>query len=267
MVDQPAEESHAAFSHPGMLEFWSDRRRLPEDLYPSERRFLSWLAGESRAVLDVGCAAGGFADIWTHFAPDISYVGSDVSPELIDVARKLRPSLRFEVGDASLGLPFDDRDFDVVQALGWLHYELRFADALRELWRMADQRLFFDIRLARPGGGTIVGKQRYEFGVEAWDEETTTPYIVVDPGEFIDLLLTLEPSRILAYGYMGEPDDLVVGIGGEVCFVTFVLERSHTGRSTTGAWVDLPWDLPDRPDLDCSGILAELVPEPELGCR
>lgn len=250
---------HSTFSDPGMLEFFSDSRRLPADLYPSELRFLPWLASEAKTVLDVGCAAGGFADIWTHFAPEVSYVGSDVSPELIAAARKRRPSLRFEVGDASRGLPFDDRGFDVVQGLGWLHWEPRFAYALREMWRMVDHRLFFDVRLARPGSGTIIGEQRLAFGAEGWDGETTTPYIVVD---LVDLLLTLEPSRILAYGYLGEPDDLVVGIDGEVCFATFVLERSLVGTSTTEARVDLPWDLPNRPGLAHSGVLAEVVPEP-----
>ena len=254
---------HSIFSDPGMLEFFSDSRRLPEDLYPSELRFLPWLASESKTVLDVGCAVGGLADIWTHFAPEVSYVGSDVSPELIAAARRLRPSLRFEVGDASRGLPFDDRGFDVVQGLGWLHWEPRFADALREMWRMVDHRLFFDVRLARPGSGTIVGEQRLAFGTEGWDGETTTPYIVVDLVNFVDLLLALEPFRILAYGYLGEPDDLVIGIDGEVCFATFVLERSLVGGSTTGAWVDMPWNLPERPGLARSGALAEVVPEPD----
>ncbi len=275
MADQLGEKGKSAFSHPGMLEFFADSRRSPADLYPSERRFLPWLASRSAAVLDVGCAVGGFVDIWTHFAPEISYVGSDVSPELVDAARKLRPSVRFEVGDASLGLPFAGRSFDVVQALGWLHWEPRFADSLRELWRIADDHLFFDVRLACPGGGTNIGRQRLAFDVGAQGEETATPYIVVDLGELVDLLLALEPSRLLAYGYLGPPDDLVDGISGEVCFATFVLERPCSKGSTSGdsmesptrAWVDLPWDLPNRPGLNHVGALSEVVPVPEVGGR
>ena len=44
---------HSTFSDPGMLEFFSDSRRLPEDLYPSELKFLPWLASESKTVLDM----------------------------------------------------------------------------------------------------------------------------------------------------------------------------------------------------------------------
>ena len=53
VVDQPDEGRHAAYSDPGMLELFSDSRRLPADLYPSELRFLPWLAGESKTVLDM----------------------------------------------------------------------------------------------------------------------------------------------------------------------------------------------------------------------
>ena len=92
---------------------------------------------------------------------------------------------------------------------------------------------------------------------------STALMLIIDLVDLVDLLLTLEPFRILAYGYLGEPDDLVVGIDGEVCFATFVLERSLVGGSTTGAWVDMPWELPERPGLVRSGALAEVVPEPD----
>ena len=61
--------------HPDLVEYYSAHRDKAEDLYPSEARFLPWLAGRTGDVLDVGCGAGGFADVWRHFNPGIRYGG------------------------------------------------------------------------------------------------------------------------------------------------------------------------------------------------
>ena len=217
--------------HPDLVEYYEDHRTTPEELYPSERRFLPWLATEARSVLDVGCAAGGFADIWRHWGPELRYTGVDVSEPLVHAARRLHPDDVFEVADCAEGLPFGDRQFDVVQALGWLHWEPRFDDAIAEMWRVTSGRLFFDVRL-RPGiGDDLRASQRIALGHE-WDGHTTVPYLCLAWERFASSLLDLEPKAVLAHGYEGKPSDTVFGVQGEICFATFVLERSP---STAGA--------------------------------
>lgn len=75
----PSSESLSWAEHPDLVAFYAEHRKHPEDLYPSESRFLPWLARQAHSVVDVGCAAGGFSDVWRHYQPEIRYVGVDLS--------------------------------------------------------------------------------------------------------------------------------------------------------------------------------------------
>jgi SAM-dependent methyltransferase len=223
------------FEHAQLVDFFTENRCKPEDLYESERRFLPELARGAESVLDVGCAAAGFADIWRAFNPGVRYTGADVSVALVEAARRLHPDSEFLVADAAAGIPLPDRSADVVQALGWLHWERRYALALRELWRLTAHALFFDVRL-HEGAEDVVGAQAIAGG-------GTTPYICASWPRFADLALSLQPARVRAYGYYGPPAESVSGMPEQVCFATFVLERGDGPRT-----LDLELPLPNPHD-------------------
>jgi SAM-dependent methyltransferase len=223
--------------HPALVEFFATNRSRIEHLYPSERRFLPWLATSGRSVLDVGCATGGFADVWHAFNPTLRYTGVDASSALIDAARKQRPALDFFVGDCATGLPFPDHSAEIVQALGWLHWEPRYRDALEELWRVTGHRLFFDLRL-HAGRGDLVGRQPIS-------PTDAVPYICVSWTEILERLLELAPTRLLGFGYMGRPHANVSGAPEDVGFATFVLERSaRTNPAGAEVCLDIPFEVP-----------------------
>jgi SAM-dependent methyltransferase len=238
-------ESLSWAEHPDLVAFYAQHRNRPEDLYPSERRFLPWLARQADSVLDIGCAAGGFSNVWRHFHPDISYVGVDVSASLVEVAQKVHPDLQFYQGNCAEGLPLPDRYATVVSALGWLHWEPRYLEAMIELWRLTDRYLFFDIRLVVEPDQIVTGKQQVAFHGE-WDGETTTPYVTVAWRSLAELLVKLEPAMIAGQGYWGKPADTVMGIDNPVCFAAFVLEKhQEQGRaSLETVCVDLPFAWP-----------------------
>lgn len=249
--------------HPDLVEYYTGHRTSPGELYPSERRFVPWLASEAGSLLDVGCAAGGFADVWRHWNPELRYTGVDVSEGLVQAARRLHPDSAFEVADCAEGLPFADESFDAVQALGWLHWEPRYEDALAEMWRVTAGRLFFDVRLRAGSGEDLRAEQRIALSGE-WDGQTTVPYMCLDWERFAAFLLGMRPAAVLAHGYLGEPSDTVTGVQGEICFATLVLER---GTSRTGAplvCTALPFSWPPAlsaaVDLRDPEELEQLVP-------
>ena len=250
--------------HPELVAFYTTHRHKPEDLYPSERRFVPWLARQSDSLVDVGCAAGGFMAIWQHWNPALRYTGVDASPELIDAARKLHPEAGFLVGDCAAGLDLPDATADAVQALGWIHWEERYAEALRELWRISGRYLFFDVRLHDEGPDDIRTEQRLELTHE-WDGHTTVPYLVVSWPRFAAFLRDLRPAAILGAGYTGPPSATVVGLNGEVCFATFVLDRGGAADAKPTVCTDLPlaWptDMTASIDLRPAHELVERVPE------
>jgi hypothetical protein len=156
-----------------------------------------------------------------------------------------------------------------VVALGWLHWEPRYLQAIAEMWRVTSRRLFFDVRLDGEASEDRSGRQRLALSGE-WDGETTVPYLVLAWEAFAGGLLALEPGAILNQGYLGRPSDTVTGMQGEICFATFVLERrdAHTSRPVVCA--DLPFDWParlsDQVDLRNPEELGRLAP-PEVPAR
>jgi SAM-dependent methyltransferase len=229
--------------HTDLVPYYSSHRNKPEDLYPSERRFLPWLALRSRSILDVGCAAGGFRTIWQAYRASLIYTGVDVSVELIRAAKQLHPDSPFIKGNCTDGIPLPDGYADTVQALGWLHWEPDYVTALRELWRLTGRFLFFDIRLVDSPDREMVGRQKLALSGH-WDGSTTVPYVLVSWPSLAALLQTLRPSTILGYGYWGRPSESVMDISQEVCFATFVCERPLEQRAPASPVVclDMPLD-------------------------
>jgi SAM-dependent methyltransferase len=192
------------------------------------------LASEVRTVLDVGCAAGGFSDIWRSYRPGIRYTGVDLSLPLAHASHRLHPDAQFAVADCVAGLPVHAASADVVQALGWLHWEPRYVEAIRELWRATARYLFFDVRI-------VEGVDGREARQRLADDGTTVPYLCVGWTPFAAMLRDLGPRAALGYGYWGRPAATVSGLDEDVYFATFVLEKP--GR-----------DGPERPTV-CVGPL------------
>ena len=101
-------------------------------------------------VLDVGCSTG---HLLGSLPSGYDRTGVDVDSEAIDLAQRLRPEIRFRVGEIE-SLPFEDASFeallatDVVSAVG-VEDDLQ---AMREL-----RRVLF------PGGTLIVQVAAYEW--------------------------------------------------------------------------------------------------------
>jgi SAM-dependent methyltransferase len=247
--------------HPDLVTYYETHRNRLSDLYPSERRFLPWLAASADAVLDVGCGAGGFSEAWRACSPSISYTGVDVSEPLVTAARRAHPEHEFLQADCAEGIPLPDAYADVVAAMGWLHWEPQYARALGELWRLTGRYAFFDLRLVAGPGPDTQAMQRLALAGE-WDGRTTVPYICASWPRVAELLVGLGAARILAHGYWGRPADTVIGVESDICFATFVLERGNHGQPTEVV-LDLPlqWPAPlsDRVRLAGADRLDEIV--------
>lgn len=84
-------------------------------------------------VLELGSGTGVFTR-WFTDASGADVTGVDVSPDLVEEARRREPALRFQVADAHR-LPFPDAGFDAVFASSTLHH-LEADAALREVLRV-----------------------------------------------------------------------------------------------------------------------------------
>lgn len=97
------------------------------------------------AVLDVGCGTGAVLALLHEKYPDGRYVGLDLTPEMIEMARtKVAPGMEFVVGDAE-NLPFDEASFDAVLCSNSFHHYPNPAAFLAGA-----------LRVLRPGGRLIL---------------------------------------------------------------------------------------------------------------
>ena len=94
-------------------------RKLPELNYRATKARIRRIAERRspRRVLDLGCGTGEFAAL---FAPE-GYLGIDVHPGYVALARRLRPRHRFECQDGTRW-PGEGVPFDLALVNGVLHH-------------------------------------------------------------------------------------------------------------------------------------------------
>lgn len=116
--------------------FRADDPRDPfHALYEQKRQFVLRVIGTSPRlrILDVG---GGYGRLAGPLAEHHDVVLCDISPEMIEEARRRWPSLDVVRADARR-LPFEDDSFDLVLALDLLTHLPSLRDGFRELARVA----------------------------------------------------------------------------------------------------------------------------------
>jgi len=87
-------------------------RMDPERLRPM-RAALAAVPAPPARVLDLGTGTGRVARIAAELWPDAGVLGADVSPGMVDEARRLGGRVRYDVAD-SAALPYADGAFDLV---------------------------------------------------------------------------------------------------------------------------------------------------------
>lgn len=106
-------------------------RRGPDALAPLEAA-LNRLESPPRRILDLGTGTGGAARLLASSFPEADIVGVDLSPAMVEQARRLLPAdlaarVRFDIGDAS-ALPFEAAAFDLVVLVNMIPF---FAEIAR----------------------------------------------------------------------------------------------------------------------------------------
>ena len=107
-----------------------EARRSPEAVEAA----LGRVDGSPRRVLDLGTGTGLAARVVGERYPDAEVVGADLSPAMIEEARRLLPEalagrVRFEVADAA-ALPYPDGHFDLVLLVNMIPFFQELARVL-----------------------------------------------------------------------------------------------------------------------------------------
>lgn len=96
----------------------------------------------SPSLLEIGCSSGYYVDVFRALRVNVNYVGCDISPSFIELARQTHPQIDFLVADA-VQLPFDTRQFDVVLSGCCLLHIPEYSKAIVEAARVAKSFVVF----------------------------------------------------------------------------------------------------------------------------
>jgi SAM-dependent methyltransferase len=220
--------------------YYSKNRQSIDDVYPSEDFFLRKVIQPDISVLDVGCATGGFYQVFRTLDPSITYTGVDFSREMVRQAKKNFPQVSFAACDGG-ALPFRAETFDVVYCSGAIHLAPNWRDIIRSCWRVAKKFFIFDVRLVEKGMSVEDITQSYEkiAFFDTWDGKSIVPYNILNVNDFLDEIKKLRPipGTQQYYGYLRPVSGMAVTPYKDVCMTMCCLGKDAAEDA-------LVWHLP-----------------------
>lgn len=211
------------------VQFYASNRQTYDSLYESEKAFITpELIAKSDSILDVGCAAGGFYQIFKSLNPNIHYSGIDISEECVQVAGEKFGSEHFHLYSGSGSFPkLHENAFDVVFCSGVMHLTPNWQNLLEECLFNAKSSVIVDFRFTK--------SQDYQ-GKYHFDAQNSIPYSVLNASRFKSLVDTLDiVESVEVFGYASSPNKNTSGLEDEIwmCF----LKLSISPGSKKPIWV------------------------------
>ncbi|SDM11176.1 class I SAM-dependent methyltransferase [Nonomuraea jiangxiensis] len=168
MTESPSYLTTTAEAYDAIAVTYADFARDALDHLPLDRAILAAFAGYVRApgpVAELGCGPGQTTAYLRDLGLDV--FGVDLSPVMIDLARRTYPGLRFEIGSMdALDLP-DGGLSGIVSWYSIIHTPARQLPSYFTEFR----------RVLAPGGHLLLGFFESEGGpVEAFDHRVTQAY-------------------------------------------------------------------------------------------
>jgi len=154
------------------------------------------LTEQSCDILEIGCGSGYGAVLLSELRPK-SYVGIDLMPEQIALARQRRlPNAEFMVQDAAQ-LPFADESKDAVVIFGVLHHIPTWRQVVSEVYRVLRPGGRFFVE--EPDGAAVAKFDR----VFAWGHASDALFLLRDLERFLQTtgFTVLGQRHMMSFGW------------------------------------------------------------------
>jgi len=147
-----------AFTGSPQIAIYSDKenRKGFASLYESERATIERALPNVQSVIDIGCLNG---DLYGAISERkrVDYLGVDIDPAAIEIAKPRHPGATFRVGDF-IDPTFSAPRADMVVALNLFDHFADWKSALRDLCRFSKRYVNFSTLLRIDGGPSLTEK-------------------------------------------------------------------------------------------------------------
>ena len=220
----------------GNEDYFNRFRSKAEDLYRSEKFFLSDVLKNVKSCLDVGCCCGGFSEIMKTYNPQLNYTGVDIIPRFIDLAKERYKNSEFLVGDGT-DLDFPDDSFELVFSSGILHLNSRYQDIVKEMYRVSSKYILCDFRLT--DGEDITGEM--DVNLVGQKKNGVLPYVVLNAERQVAFLKSMQPApaSIAVKGYAHQPTQLARINLDKIYMAFFLIEKGKEANTYTDVQINL----------------------------
>ena len=221
-----------AWSHDSIKRYYDKNRVSTKDVYTSEWVFLKDKLKNGIKVLDIGCAKGFMANVLQENVENFTYVGIDISKEMITNAKEKFPQHTFfhvSEGDYSL---LNNEQFDLVICLGILHLHDTWRNTLLNAWQHTKSSLIFDLRETHEASieDKSISKFKMNFdGNDVAADVPSLPYNIINTTEAKKTIFSLcdNFSKMAHYGYVHPVSELAVTPINKVIVNVYCIEKGN----------------------------------------
>lgn len=243
-------ENNLHYTTNAISDFFSNHRIRWTDFYESERRIIAGIQpGPDSSVLDIGCGCGGLGlALRDQFGVE-RYTGVEINAQAAATGRTMNPKARIFCGDILELTQSElfDQQFDMVFSLSCVDWNIRFADMLAAAWQHVQRGgyLISTFRLTSDIGCNDITKSYQYINFDGRLEGERAPYVVLNAKSLMEnIITTLNPSAIHAYGYWGPPSGTAVTQYEKLCFSACAIrKRKRDEHDTLSCRLDLPVEI------------------------
>lgn len=229
-------------------QFYREHRITWNQFYESERVMFErlGLAADS-TVLDLGCGCGGLGLALKERFGVADYTGVEINEQATQTGRELYPEACMINADV-LAIPAETLphpQFDVVVSLSCIDWNLRFLDMLETAYSYVKPGGWFlsSFRLTTAPTSNDIKQSWQYINFDGKKEGEIAPYVVMNARELVELLRSLQPETIAAYGYWGSPSATAETPHEKICFAVAAVKKADGAASSRTEDFQLPDDV------------------------
>ncbi len=213
-----------------VIDYFKLNRKSIDHLYKSEWFFIKNFLAEDIAILDIGCALGGFANACSEKIKNFEYTGLDISINMIENAKKIHPNHKFyHIKEADLEV-LQGKKYDLVICLGILHLSEKWRELLKEAWEVTSGAFIFDLRETEKKSIENINESYFKMDYNSLEEnysEKKIPYNILNVSDSLNFIIkNLNSVKSFSkFGYMHPVSSSAVTPISDVLMNTYCLEK------------------------------------------